>query len=874
MRAYQLLAFCVVEAIAAPWSTNLSPGVPSTAHTGVDIDLADITSSQDSFRRQAPLPAKISSAEDSKKAAPGGGKLGVLYRGDSRPPDEIFRIGFTPKGNDRSLQGKLSFHVNSAYVSTSRSPVAASMYAFGQTDNRQPTGYIYVLAPDGVPDGYWFPDIWRKDGPVLNNQEFAVDGSIPASSISHAYQVTQDNPSSRAIKIKNPGYIFRSCPRCTILKRAICDPANFVEDEGLKEQPATGQQEEPKKPTPGGNEDGKKPPTEAETGNTDKAKAGNDAGPPKSNQEPDVKMTKLAEKISENEFNAIVAKHKLGSAPEFWKTTVSQARTTIIQPLVSKMKPPRVVIKGLGRAIPGVVDVFLTAGALTKAFLTETSALDRASTGTSLVPLVGCGVGAAANNQDGKTTPFEGVDTALCFIGDELMLSAVGAPIGMVVSLVRMIVSFFSILDSREKTAKTLRDEQWNNLLDEKMTRLVISKEFRVKLQSSLALDSMVVASYGADWIGQLVTNSTTEAIRAEVNAQIVSRQRQFLLNNVPVHFSNLLKSVAEEYNKEFIEKWKSAQKPPARTPAGGFGSAGERFAEAQAHRKTLELYEQNLVTTAQKLRDEPPTLPADLSLAYYIGVAAGFGESQVINLDDSGRLGSTSVEWRTAVQREVIEPNKYYTDITGKQASEIVDRDTTAVAEVLQGKITEAELPSTVEGLTNVKEFHLLIAMNLGRLMAGYKKSAREGDGRYFDHMYDNDKPGLLQQLRNFDQSSMVYSLGSFARYIALCAGFTKEQVEQAFNGKVPSGLDDRAAAVYSLALTLARLHGPLGDAVFEQAREVLGRDEVAGMAHTVCGYIYVAMLSNISDAGAPNLGEDAVQQRRTEIQQSNNSL
>lgn len=801
MRTYQLLAFCVVEAIAAPWSTNLSPGVPSTAHTGVDIDLADISktifntvlnkidlvtkritaSSQDSFRRQAPLPAKISSAEVSKKAAPGGGKLGVLYRGDSRPPDEIFRIGFTPKGNDRSLQGKLSFHVNSAYVSTSRSPVAASMYAFGQTDNRQPTGYIYVLAPDGVPDGYWFPDIWRKDGPVLNNQEFAVDGSIPASSISHAYQVTQDNPSSRAIKIKNPGYIFRSSPRCTILKRAICDPANFVEDEGLKEQPATGQQEEPKKPTPGGNEDGKKPPTEAETGNTDKAKADNNAGPSKNNQEPDVKMTKLAEKISENEFNAIVAKHKLGSAPEFWKTTVSQARTTIIQPLVSKMKPPRVVIKGLGRAIPGVVDVFLTAGALTKAFLTETSALDRASIGTSLVPLVGCGVCVAANAQDGKTTPFEGVDTALCFIGDTLMLSAVGAPIGMVVSLVRMILSFFSILDSREKTAKTLRDEQWNSLLDEKMTRLVISKEFRVKLQSSLALDSMVVASYGANWIGQLVTNSTvqldeanlpkelsaanlpaevsnqTEAIRAEVNAQIVSRQRQFLLNNVPVHFSTLLKSVAEEYNKEFIEKWKSAQKPPARTPAGGFGSAGERFAEAQAHRKTLELYEQNLVTTAQKLRDEPPTLPTNLSLAYYIGVAAGFGESQVVKLDDSGRLGSTSVEWRTAVQREVIEPNKYYTDITGKQGSEIVDRDTTAVAEVLQGKITEAELPGSVEGLSNVKEFHLLIAMNLGRLMAGYKKSAREGDGRYFDHMYDNDKPGLLQQLRNFDQSSMV---------------------------------------------------------------------------------------------------------------------
>ncbi|KAI1099778.1 AhpD-like protein [Jackrogersella minutella] len=91
----------------------------------------------------------------------------------------------------------------------------------------------------------------------------------------------------------------------------------------------------------------------------------------------------------------------------------------------------------------------------------------------------------------------------------------------------------------------------------------------------------------------------------------------------------------------------------------------------------------------------------------------------------------------------------------------------------------------------------------------------------------------------------------------IALSAGFTKEQAQQALHGKLPDGLDGRESAVYNLALTLTRLHGPLNGENFEQAREFLGRDGVAGVAHIVSGYIYVAMLSNISDAGAPDTGD-----------------
>jgi hypothetical protein len=87
----------------------------------------------------------------------------------------------------------------------------------------------------------------------------------------------------------------------------------------------------------------------------------------------------------------------------------------------------------------------------------------------------------------------------------------------------------------------------------------------------------------------------------------------------------------------------------------------------------------------------------------------------------------------------------------------------------------------------------------------------------------------------------------------IAVCAGFSKDQVQQALHGNVPVKLAEREAAVYELARTLARQRKPLDRATFDAAVEVLGREGVAGVAHVVCGYIYVAMLTNISDGVVP---------------------
>lgn len=110
-----------------------------------------------------------------------------------------------------------------------------------------------------------------------------------------------------------------------------------------------------------------------------------------------------------------------------------------------------------------------------------------------------------------------------------------------------------------------------------------------------------------------------------------------------------------------------------------------------------------------------------------------------------------------------------------------------------------------------------------------------------------------ILAVLSEYDVPYVHYAHSE----IALFAGFTKEQVQQAIHGKLPDGLAGRESAVYGLAFKLAKLHGPLNDESFEQASEILGKDGVAGVAHIVSSYIYVAMLSNISGTGAPKAGE-----------------
>ncbi|KID74507.1 uncharacterized protein G6M90_00g111710 [Metarhizium brunneum] len=279
MRAYQLLSLSAMLSSAASWGIkraalepNLDLSVDITNDINIDPDIIgkalfeiipdekarnedNPISRRDVFSRQEPGNPTLRSAEEvSKIKAPGTSKSGVFYRGDSRPPEEIFKSGFKPQGENTNLQNHLDFKPNSGLVSVSRSREATYGYMFGRSADKNPKGYVYVIAAKDMPNGYWVPGIHppEKNAAVSRNQEFAVNGAIPATSISHAFEVTQANPTDKARKIKNEAYSLRSASKCTIMKRRAggsCDPAGWVDIE----------KNEPKKPASGDGGKGKKP---------------------------------------------------------------------------------------------------------------------------------------------------------------------------------------------------------------------------------------------------------------------------------------------------------------------------------------------------------------------------------------------------------------------------------------------------------------------------------------------------------------------------------------------------------------------------------------------------------------------------------------
>lgn len=488
--------------------------------------------------------------------------------------------------------------------------------------------------------------------------------------------------------------------------------------------------------------------------------------------DPNAKMARLAKKISDNEFQALMTKQKLIPAADRWKKPLSEIRTNIVEPLVSKLKPPRSVIKGLPgtNILPGPIE--LTSVVLTTAFTPEMTDLDRARIGTSLLPLVGCAVGAAADGQDGKFTSLEGIDAALCFIGDALLLGGVTAPLKAVMDFIRTFVAVLTM--GEPKTAKASRDEGWASLVDSRMIKLVSDKAFRIQLESSVALDAMVLASYSAHWIGELVANATIEwnttiegntttdlnatnlpvnvreqvhTIRSEASAQILRRQRQFLLKEVCVNFAATMTSVASEYNKQFIEKWVSSQSPPPQTGSLSF-------------KIQLDIYYKDLKETKQKLQNELPAAPSNFTLAYYIGVAAGIHGDTPRRIDDPSAKGFAlgSASRITAVRREVFDPVQYYIDHAGKgDPKEVVDRHTLAVAHLFLGKITEDGLPDDTTGLSNVREFQMLIAMNIGRLYADFVGRGHFKPGQYLDSDSTTNDTMILENIRILDSQSMI---------------------------------------------------------------------------------------------------------------------
>ncbi|KFG81441.1 hypothetical protein MANI_024592 [Metarhizium anisopliae] len=746
MKASQWLTLCVL-------GVGAGSAVPSIASHGLDADVAVIDSAAVGIseqntpnilkRQSSPVPQTIS-AEKAAKIASRGGQSGIFYRGDSRPPSEIFKTGFAPQGADKSLQRHLNFAGDSGYVSLTRSVTTAEKYAFGRSAAQNKIGYIYVVAPVNVPDGYWIPGIYTKDPAVRFNQEFAVGGAVKGSSISHVYQVSRDDPSKWLKKIKNQDYELRSLPRCIIMKRAICDPVKSMQEHGFRvpgqggDAPGNTGPGEKAKPGKGGLEgEGVKSPSSA----------GKDAATPKQ-----AEMAKRANTISAQEFDQSVK--RLRGVPQAWVekgvASFQDARTKILKYTPLEPGSPRLrvgsggvkasngmLIKG-GGAVGGALWVT----GVVYAFVTNSTTLDRAAALTAIIPFIGCAVNAAAALEKDEKVELVVLDAVLCNIADVLLFGPL-APVGVAIHVFRAIKAFFHAPPTAptHEEMEQRRDDAWRQWLKSVFAYIYShpytysEQSFALKLESTLNIDALSVLSEAAESIGALNASSSAdlydaasdgeldlamletgsreamEAIRADQWKVIARRQRDYLLG-IPDKFTNgtamSLKETAERFNRQFVQDINSQEffdnYPDQSLAEDVFDSVvSDTLQPVDRH----SIVREKMNKAGEYLLTRPLPLPRALDVAFVLGQSKGI---KFVQPDALAPSSFFDTEIREASLVSISQTYQYH----------VLIRHTLQVAQYIQGTLQENQFNNALFPVDNaelLQRLRLLIAMKLGKL-------------------------------------------------------------------------------------------------------------------------------------------------------------
>jgi len=123
---------------------------------------------------------------------------GSVYRGDRRNPKEIFEDGFQPKGGTDDLKKYVGDHVDSNFVSTSKSQnlVKGDYYTDGK-------GYVYEIDSKNLTGIDVNKSIGKHELSFEN--EVAFHGGIPKEAIINARQVLPSG--NLGPRINNPHYI-------------------------------------------------------------------------------------------------------------------------------------------------------------------------------------------------------------------------------------------------------------------------------------------------------------------------------------------------------------------------------------------------------------------------------------------------------------------------------------------------------------------------------------------------------------------------------------------------------------------------------------------------------------------------------------------
>ncbi|KAF1730625.1 hypothetical protein CRV24_008694 [Beauveria bassiana] len=473
----------------------------------------------------------------------------------------------------------------------------------------------------------------------------------------------------------------------------------------------------------------------------------------------------LAEKFSDEEFVSLATtRGMLKSVTETLALSIKDIRTKALgyKPLSPqspsfKIRPGKVVAGGSNAAL-GIVSVGVWTKGMIDAFQNDANDLDKTAAVTAIVPFVGCTTNLAADAWKGEV---DVQDTALCYIGDALLLTPL-APLGIVVHIVRWLIKLGQppAVPEKEVFVKH-RDSQWKKFLADHIYTYIYSdnkkpskseeKPFRVKLNSSLNIQALAVISKGAQKIGAakvLAQNSlktskdaaetaeiekgsveVVEGIRAAVWNETIRRQRTYLLE-LPDALRDKtkasLKPIGEQFNEDYIEHITTPQMVM-------------RFTSLQPGLPAA--IEAKLKGIGAHLKTAPLPLPKTFTLAYIIGQSKGL----------------------EGLDPRVLSPRDYLGQQTEPKLSE--DRinffslfHTLEVAKLLQGSIKEDQLSNPWKSdIKDARPLHLLIAMKFGKVLEERKGTGASGP----------DVPPLLNRGGSLESASSLGAITGLSEEI-----------------------------------------------------------------------------------------------------------
>ncbi|RCI08425.1 putative heat-labile enterotoxin [Ophiocordyceps polyrhachis-furcata BCC 54312] len=244
---------------------------------------------------------------------------------------------------------------------------------------------------------------------------------------------------------------------------------------------------------------------------------------------------RLSEELASQDFEHLAIKYgvaeQLAKRPGKLSTSDLRGLSKGYQPL-AKPTTRRVKIWGvrlftvalLGLYTKDVVDVFSR----------DTSALDRAAVVTSIVPFVGCGVGAAAKAQHNQT---DLADTTLCLVGDALFLTPAW-PLGLVVHFSRFFLDavrdyFYSTDRFQPETLTQRQTEGWLAYCKE-VERYMHSAVFEANIRTQYMAELAAVVSRASQARAELMlgamkliqANPTTLGARDKIGHDMQSKKR------------------------------------------------------------------------------------------------------------------------------------------------------------------------------------------------------------------------------------------------------------------------------------------------------------------------------------------------------------